>query len=126
MSAAAARPTTGPVALVGAVRVLGPDAKGYYRLKWINPDGSTGDTRPLRPATLNIVKSCRARPSMRSRVRLGGPDALGAPTVGLDLLDQGVHVLERLPGSIISRPFRATQRSSELAARSSELGARSS
>ena len=29
---------------VGVVRVLEPNAKGYYRLKWTEPDGTRGDT----------------------------------------------------------------------------------
>ncbi len=34
--------TAGPVAVVGIVTISGPNPKGYYRLKWLNPDGSPG------------------------------------------------------------------------------------
>jgi integrase len=33
-----------PVEHVGAVAIYAPTAKGYHRLKWIEPDGRTGDT----------------------------------------------------------------------------------
>jgi len=45
---AAERPTSAVrspgAATVGVVRVLEPNAKGYYRLKWTEPDGTPGDT----------------------------------------------------------------------------------
>jgi hypothetical protein len=40
-------------ASVGVVKVLEPNARGYYRLKWTEPDGTPGDTsagRILEPA----------------------------------------------------------------------------
>ncbi|AXT84671.1 hypothetical protein C6I20_05340 [Aeromicrobium sp. A1-2] len=33
-----------PIQTVGLVAIYAPSAKGYYRLKWIEPDGSRGDT----------------------------------------------------------------------------------
>jgi hypothetical protein len=42
-----------PVAFIDRVRILAPNARGYYRLKWTEPDGSPEDTsggRQLEPA----------------------------------------------------------------------------
>ena len=48
----------GPVAVVGVVRITGPNGRGYYRLKWRKPDGTERDTSG----------SARLRASSRSEI----------------------------------------------------------
>jgi hypothetical protein len=63
------------VAMVGVVRVLEPDAKGYYRLKWTEPDGTPGDTSAGR-----ILEHAREKASeINDRVTsAAGPKAVAA------------------------------------------------
>lgn len=43
--------------LVGSVTVTGPNAKGYYRLKWREPDGALGDTSGSRDLAVALEKA---------------------------------------------------------------------
>ncbi|WP_416957839.1 hypothetical protein ACNKF0_09570 [Nocardioides sp. T5] len=48
--------TRGPI-IIGGVTVTGPNAKGYYRLKWHEPDGTVGDTSGSRDEAYARLKA---------------------------------------------------------------------
>ncbi|MCK5927606.1 MAG: hypothetical protein KAG80_05340 [Nocardioides sp.] len=58
-----------PLEHIGAVRILHPCAKGYYRLKWTEPDGSPGDTSGGR--TLETARAKAATIDRRLSLAVG-------------------------------------------------------
>ncbi|MGB3763287.1 MAG: hypothetical protein WA966_08690, partial [Ornithinimicrobium sp.] len=59
MTETATQRTRPPLEHAGAVRILNPCTKGYYRLKWTEPDGTLGDTsggKTLETARAKAIK----------------------------------------------------------------------
>jgi hypothetical protein len=62
-------------ATVGVVKVLEPNAKGYYRLKWTEPDGTPGDTSAGKILELALEKATEINNRVTSAA---GPKAVTA------------------------------------------------
>ena len=58
-----------PLERVGAVRILNPCSKGYYRLKWTEPDGTLGDTSGGK--TLEMARAKAATTDQRLSLAVG-------------------------------------------------------
>ncbi|WP_341229739.1 hypothetical protein [Nocardioides salarius] len=58
-----------PLEFVGAVRILNPCSKGYFRLKWTEPDGKPGDTSGGK--TLETARTRATRENQRLSLAVG-------------------------------------------------------